>query len=74
MESKLKPYVEFRYNLFSGDIDSQSAQMFNLGSSYKITSNSVISADAGLKSYQNSDSPYNDYSRLNFKMNISQKF
>ncbi|MDP8204276.1 MAG: hypothetical protein P9L95_07085 [Candidatus Tenebribacter mawsonii] len=74
MESKLKPYVEFRYNLFNGDIESQAAQMFNLGSSYKITSNSVISADAGLKSYQNSDSPYNDYSKLNFKMNISQKF
>ncbi len=74
LESQLKPYFDFRYNLFSGDIDSQSAQMFNVGTSYAITSNSFISADAGLKMYQNSDVLDSDYTRLNFKMKISQKF
>ena len=74
LESRLKPYIDFRYNMFKGDIESQAAQMFNIGSSYEIASNSYISADAGLKMYQNSDEPTADYSRLNFKMKISQKF
>ena len=74
LESQLKPYLDFRLNFFNGDIDSQSAQMFNIGSSYEITSNTLISADAGLKMYQNSDVSGSDYSRLNFKMKISQKF
>lgn len=74
MESQLKPYIDFRFNIFKGDIDSQSAQMFNIGSNYEVTSNTLISADAGLKMYQNSDTPDSDYSRLNFKMKISQKF
>jgi len=74
LENQLKPYLDFRISFFNGDIDSQSAQMFNLGTSYKITSSFLISADAGLKMYQNSDIPDSDYSRLNFKMNISQKF
>jgi hypothetical protein len=74
MKSQLKPYIDFRYNFFNGDIDSQSAKMFNIGSSYKITSNFSISVAAGLKMYQNLNEPNSDYSRLNFKMKISQKF
>ncbi|MDP8268005.1 MAG: hypothetical protein P9L97_04685 [Candidatus Tenebribacter davisii] len=74
LESKLKPYIDFRYNLFSGDINSQSAQMFNLGTSYKITPNTFISADAGLKLYQDAELEYANYSRMNFKMKVSQKF
>ena len=74
MESQLKPYIDFRFNIFKGDIDSQSAQMFNIGSSYEVTSNTFISAGAGLKMYQNSDMTGSDYSRFNFKMKISQKF
>ncbi|MEA2095273.1 MAG: hypothetical protein U9P73_01080 [Candidatus Cloacimonadota bacterium] len=74
IDGQLKPYLDFRYNLFSGDIDSQTAQMFNIGSSYEITTNSFITAGAGLKLYQNSDASDSDYSRLNFKMKISQKF
>ncbi|MHA1740458.1 MAG: hypothetical protein ACTSWD_17845 [Candidatus Heimdallarchaeota archaeon] len=74
LESKLNPYVDFRYNMFKGDIESQAAQMFNIGSNYEIAANSFISADAGLKMYQNSDEPDSDYSRLNFRMKISQKF
>jgi len=73
-ESKLKPYIDFRFNFFKGDIDPQAAQMFNIGSSYEIVPNSFISADTGLKMYQNSDDPDSDYSRFNFKMKISQKF
>ncbi len=74
LKSKLKPYIDFRLNLFKGDIDSQSAQMFNIGSSYYVTPNTLISVDAGLKTYRNSDLSDSDYSRLNFKMKISQKF
>ncbi len=74
IESKLKPYIDFRFNFFKGDIDPQAAQMFNIGSSYEIVSNSYISADTGFKMYQNSDDPDSDYSRFNFKMKISQKF
>ncbi len=74
MDSQLKPYLDFRLNFFNGDIDSQSAQMFNIGTSYEITSNSFVSADAGLTMYQNSDISDCNYSRLNFKMKISQKF
>ena len=74
MEGQLKPYLDFRYNFFAGDINSQAAQMFNIGTGYEITPNSFISVDAGLKMYQNSDEPDSDYSRLNFKMKISQKF
>jgi len=74
MEGQLKPYLDFRYNFFAGDINSQASQMFNIGTGYEITPNSFISVDAGLKMYQNSDEPDSDYSRLNFKMKISQKF
>ncbi len=74
MDNRLKPYLDFRLNFFNGDINSQSAQMFNIGTSYDITSNSLISADAGLTMYQNSDISDSNYSRLNFKMKISQKF
>nr|MDA3813999.1 hypothetical protein [Candidatus Cloacimonadota bacterium] len=62
LESQLKPYLDFRYNLFKGDIDSQATQMFNIGTSYGITSNFLISADAGVKMYQNSDISDSDYS------------
>ncbi len=74
MESQLRPYLDFRFNFFKGDIDSQAAQMFNIGTSYEIMSNSLISADAGFKMYQNAEDPDSDYSRFNFKMKISQKF
>ena len=74
MESQLRPYLDFRFNFFKGDIDSQAAQMFNIGTSYEIMSNSLSSADAGFKMYQNAEDPDSDYSRFNFKMKISQKF
>ncbi len=74
LESRLKPFADFRFNQFKGDIDSQAAQMFNIGTSYDISANTFLSAAAGLKMYQNSEISDADYSRLNFKMKLSQKF
>jgi len=74
LESRLKPFADFRFNQFKGDIDSQAAQMFNIGTSYDISANTFVSAAAGLKMYQNSEISDADYSRLNFKMKISQRF
>ncbi len=48
LDSKLKPFADFRFNQFKGDIDSQAAQMFNIGTSYDISANTFLSAAAGL--------------------------
>lgn len=74
LEGKFKPYIDFRYNQFSGEIDSQAAQMMNIGSSFEITKNLYVSADGGLRMYQNSSDDDLDSSRLNFKMKVSHKF
>ncbi len=74
LEEKLKPRLDFRYTAFGGDIDSQSSQMFNLGTSYNITPDTYVSTDLGLKLYQNKDTEDKDYSKFNWKLKISQKF
>ncbi|MCK4313027.1 MAG: hypothetical protein KAW88_09870 [Candidatus Cloacimonetes bacterium] len=75
LDEKLKPYLDFRYTTFGGDIESQVSQMFNLGTSYNITPDTYISTDLGLKLYQNKDTEgKDDYSKFNWKLKISQKF
>ncbi|MCF7858033.1 MAG: hypothetical protein K9N07_01725 [Candidatus Cloacimonetes bacterium] len=74
MDNRLKPYIDMRYTLYTGDIFTQSSQMFNLGGSFAITTNSSVSAETGLKFYQNAEESNSNYSRMNFKMKISQRF
>ena len=74
LDETLKPYFNFRYTYFGGDIDSQTTQMLNLGTSYSITSATFVSTDMGVKFYQNKEIEDDNYSKFTWKMKISQKF
>jgi hypothetical protein len=74
LDETLKPYFNFRYTSFGGDIDPQTTQMFNLGTSYSITSATSVSTDMGMKFYQNKEIEDDNYSKFTWKMKISQKF
>ncbi len=74
LEEKLKPYLDFRYTAFGGDIDSQASQMFNLGTSYHIDKDTFLSTVFGLKLYQNKDYEESNYSSFNWKFRITRKF
>jgi len=74
LDETLKPYFNFRYTSFGGDIDSQNTQMFNLGTSYSFMPATYISTDMGVKFYQNKEIEDENYSKFTWKMKISQKF
>ena len=74
LDETLKPYFNFRYTSFGGDIDPQTTQMFNLGTSYSITPMTFVSTDMGVKFYQNKEIEDDNYSKFTWKMKISQKF
>lgn len=74
LDETLKPYFNFRYTSFGGDIDSQTTQMFNLGTSYSITPATFVSTDMGVKFYQNKEIEDDNYSKFTWKMKVSQKF
>ncbi len=74
LEDKLRPYLDFRYTSYGGDIDKQSKQLLNLGSKYNIFSQTSISTNVGIVAYQNNDVEDSDYSQLNWELRISQRF
>ncbi|MCD4795623.1 MAG: hypothetical protein K8R49_00410 [Candidatus Cloacimonetes bacterium] len=74
LEEKFKPYLDFRYTAFGGDINSQASQMFNLGTSYNIDKDTFLSTVFGLKLYQNKDYEEDNYSSFNWKFRLTRKF
>lgn len=74
LEGKLKPFVDFRFSFFGGDTDSQSSQMFNLGTGYKFDKLTFLSTDIGMKTYQNNDMDNSNYSKLVWRFKVSRKF
>ena len=73
VQNRLKPYLDFRYTKYGGDIEDQSISMFNLGSSYQMRKNTYLYSELGLKSYS-SDIENSEYTKYNWNFKISQKF
>lgn len=73
-DDRLKPYVDFRYTAYGGDVDNQATQMFNMGVKYSILQNTFFNSEFGMKFYQNLDAEGEDYKKFNFRFKITQKF
>jgi len=74
LDDKIKPYVDFKYSLFGGDIDSQTLEIVNLGAGYHLDRSTFLSTNLGLKFYQNADTENSNYSKIIWRFRISRKF
>ncbi|MBN2461944.1 MAG: hypothetical protein JXB60_10115 [Candidatus Cloacimonetes bacterium] len=73
-EDNLKPYLDFRYSSYGGDIESQSHQLINLGVKYSITPAINLWGEGGMKLYSNHDNEDTDYTRYSFRIRASYRF
>jgi hypothetical protein len=73
LDSRLKPYADMQLNFFGGDSDKNSS-LFNLGASYQIFSQTTLSTNVGAKFLTDNDVSQNDYSILDWRFRIVQRF
>jgi len=74
LQERLKPFFDFKYSFYTGDIDRQNLQMINLGSSYKVMQGLFCFLETGIKLFRNKDQEDQDYNRYNLRFKLNYRF
>jgi hypothetical protein len=72
-EDKYKPYADLRLSAESGD-QKQNSTMANIGITANISKDMILKSSLGMANYSNEDQENEEYSRLNFRINLKYKF